>query len=163
MATFNLQETGAYLEDFVNNLAAFCEAYRNDLAVSSTQPIRGIYRSAPLSHKPPELAIPSYPGLILIPLGWEEESQTTAERYLRLRVELLLFYSGLHEGQRLSVLLGWADKITHIFMEHRQDWRGSGPSPYLHDLLFTPLELLEADGSKSCGKIMVVGLKRVKK
>lgn len=162
MATFILQDNGAYLEDFVDNLVTFCEAHRLELAVSPTQPIRGIYRSLPSKTKD-SFNPPAFPSLLLVPLGWEEESQTTAERYLRLQVELFLFCSGLHEGQRLSTLLVWADKIIQTFVEHRQDWRATDSSPYLHDLLLTPLELLGTEGLKSCGKILVVGLKCAKK
>lgn len=160
MSNFTLQDTGAYLEDFLENLAAFCEAHREDLSPAPTQPLRGIYRSAPNS------GLESYPSsasIVLIPLGWEEESQTPAERYLRLRVELHLFYSGLHEGQRLAGLLAWADKMVQTFMKHRADFEGTGNSPYLHDLILTPLELLGGSRGESRGKILLVGLKKAKK
>lgn len=160
MANFTLQDNGAYLEDFVENLAAFCEAHRTDLALSPTQPMRGIYRSAPNSGVG---SCPSSASIVLIPLGWEEESQTPAERYLRLRVELHLAHSGLHEGQRLSGLLSWADKIIQTLIEHRADFRGNGTLPYLHDLILTPLELTGSEGLVSHGKILVVGIKRAKK
>lgn len=161
MAAFTLQDTGAYLEDFMENLLAFSEAHRAELVLSPAQPLRGIYRSG--VSLPETLKLPSSPSMIFIPRGWEEESQTSAERFLRLRVELLLFYSGLHEAQNLSMLLAWADKIVLVFAEHKQEWQGSAPHPYLYELIFTPLEVVGKQGSVCWGKIQLAGLKRVKK
>lgn len=160
MATFTLQDTGAYLEDFVVNLEAFCQAHQSDLSPGPSLPLRGISRSG--SPPRPE-SLPASGSIIILPLGWEEESQTPAERYLRLRVELYLVYSGLHQGLRLATLLGWADKVIETFIQHRSDFQGSGTLPYLHDLILTPLELLDGQGLVSCGKILVVGLKRAGK
>ncbi len=161
MSAFILQDTGAYLEDFMENLLSFSEAHRAELAVSPVQPLRGIYRlGAALKET---LKPPSSPSMIFIPRGWEEESRTCAERFLRLRVELLLFYSGLHEAQNLSMLLAWADKIALVFAEHKQDWQGSAPHPYLYELIFTPLEVVGKQGSACWGRIQLAGLKRVKK
>jgi hypothetical protein len=162
MATLNLQDSGAYLEDFMTNLTAFCEVHREELAAGPTQPLRGIYHSS-LQKTRDFLVSPAYPSIILVPLGWEEESQTSAERYLRLQMEIHIFYSGLQESQRLAGLIAWADKVVQTFIEHRKDFQGNGAAPYLYDLILTPLELLPGEGLVSSGKFLVIGLKKAKK